>query len=85
MIELGNIQYEKNFVLGKQIGRIADRVLIMNETNRKNLSNGAKNGGLSSDKIFYAKTREEQQKILKSIIQKGDVILFENDFPDNIR
>lgn len=85
MVELGKLQDEKNYEIGQKIASVCDFFVIMNETNRKNLSNGAKNGGLSSDKIFYAKTREEQQKILKSIIQKGDVILFENDFPDNIR
>ena len=56
-----------------------------NETNKDDLVMGAKEGGLCDEQIFYARTRKEQQELLKSLLQKGDVVLFENDFPDNIR
>lgn len=85
MVELGKIQEQKNFEIGQKIASVCNFFVIMNDTNKKALSSGAKNGGLSSEKIFYANTRSEQQKILKNIIQKGDVVLFENDFPSNIR
>ncbi len=85
MVELGKLQYQRNLEIGQKVASVCDFFVIMNETNKKALTDGAKNAGLEKDKIFYAKTREEQQKVLKSIIEKGDVILFENDFPDNIR
>lgn len=85
MVELGKEQYNQNYLAGKEVGSVADIFLIMNETNKKSLRQGALDGGLTEDKIFYASTRKEQQQLLKQIIQKGDVVLFENDFPDNIK
>ncbi len=85
MVELGSSQAEQNFLAGKLVGEVADIFVIMNEANKENLSKGAKESGMRDEQIFYAKTRKEQQILLKSILQKGDVVLFENDFPDNIR
>lgn len=85
IVELGKLQKETNFKIGVEIGKTCDVFVIMNQTNKNELSAGAKKGGLLSEKIFYANTREEQQKILKNIIRKGDCVLFENDFPDNIK
>lgn len=85
MVELGKEQCNQNYLVGKEVGKVADVFLIMNETNKKSLRQGAIDGGMSEDKIFYANTRKEQQELLKQIIKSGDVVLFENDFPDNIR
>ncbi len=35
--------------------------------------------------VFFANTRAEQVNILKNILQDGDVVLFENDLPDNFK
>lgn len=85
MVELGKLQEEQNFLAGKLVGKTADVFLIMNETNKKSLEAGAKEAGMEDSQIFYANTRKEQQQLLKTILKKGDVVLFENDFPDNIR
>lgn len=85
MVELGKSQDEQNFLVGKLVGKTADIFVVMNETNKESLSRGAKEGGMKDEQIFYANSRKSQQQLLKSILQKGDVVLFENDFPDNIK
>ncbi len=85
MVELGKVQQEQNNLAGRFVGETADLFLIMNETNKSALSSGAKTAGMTDMQIFYANTRKEQQQILKQILRKGDVVLFENDFPDNLR
>ena len=35
--------------------------------------------------VFFANTRAEQVNILKNVLQDGDVVLFENDLPDNFK
>lgn len=85
MVELGKLSEEQNFLAGQEVGKVADTFVVMNETNKKSLSDGAISGGMKAENIFYANTRKEQQQLLKQILQKGDVVLFENDFPDNIR
>jgi len=83
IVELGKQQEKVNYDIGKEIAKVADIFVIMNQTNKKALNDGAKEGGLSE--IYYANTRSEQKEILKKILQKGDVVLFENDFPDNLK
>lgn len=83
-VELGNLQYEKNFIFGKKIGMLADVVIVMNSTNRKALDDGLNISGFGGER-YYALTREEQKEIIKNIVRKGDLVLFENDLPDNYR
>ncbi len=83
IVELGKQQEKVNYDIGKEIAKVADIFVIMNQTNKKALNDGAKEGGLSE--IYYANTRSEQKEILKKILQKGDVVLFENDLPDNLK
>ena len=85
LVELGKEQEKANFRMGQQVAKVADVFLIMNETNKKVLADGARDGGMDKGRILFAKSRAEQQKILKSILKKGDVVLFENDFPDNLK
>lgn len=85
LVELGSLQYEKNFVLGKQIGKVADTVLIMNETNKKAILAGLKQAGLKNENIYFACSREEQKRILSSIVKPKSVVLFQNDLPDNYK
>lgn len=83
IVELGKQQETVNFNVGKEVAKVADVFVIMNQTNKKALFNGAKAGGLIE--IYFANTRTEQKEILKKILQKGDVVLFENDLPDNLK
>ena len=78
IVELGNMQYEMNFKIAKEVKKYADVFVIMNKTNKIALSRGAE--GME---VYFASTREEQTEILKKILGAGDVVLFENDLPDN--
>lgn len=85
MVELGDLQYEKNFVLGKQIGGSADKVLVMNEVNKKAILQGLKALNFDESKVYFATSRETQKEVLKQIVSKNCVVLFQNDLPDNYR
>lgn len=85
IVELGKQQDSVNKQAGKEVGEIADKFVIMNQTNKKALLEGAILGGMKENQIFFATTREQQKSVLNTIIKKGDVVLFENDFPDNFK
>ena len=85
MVELGKRQKAENERAGKEVAQVADIFIIMNETNKEALFQGARNGGMKRNQIYFAKNRAEQKKLLKEIVLPGDNILFENDFPDNLR
>lgn len=85
MVELGKEQFQANFQAGKMIAAVADIFVLMNETNKEALLKGALAGGMTKEKIYFAKTRSEQKILLKNLLEKGDVVLFENDLPDNFK
>lgn len=85
LVELGKEQVNSNFTAGKEVAKIADVFVIMNDTNKKALHEGAKVGGMSDEQIYFAKTRAEQKEILRKVIEANGVVLFENDLPDNFR
>ena len=85
IVELGSEQDKTNEQVAEIAAKNADCFVIMNETNRKSLLLGALNGGMKRENIYFAKSRSEQQTILKEIVSSGDSVLFENDFPDNIK
>ncbi len=85
IVELGNKQVQTNFEIGKLVAQVADIFVIMNKTNQQALLSGAKQGGMRKNQIYFACNRQEQKNLLKNIIKIGDIVLFENDFPDNIK
>lgn len=85
MVELGVKQYEQNFEIGRKISKVCDILFVSNKTNRDALFKGAISGEMKENQIFFGNTREDQQKFLRENLKEGDVVLFENDFPDNIR
>ena len=83
LIELGNREYEENRLFGENIAKTADIAIIVNETNKESLLKGLTDGGMSAENIYTAPTLDHARLKLSEIIKKGDVILFENDLPDN--
>ena len=76
--------YLYNFEMGKLISKYFDYVVIVKEKNKKALSDGLLNGGFSLNKIFYTKSFDEA-KLFLSKCSKDDVVLIENDLPDNFK
>lgn len=85
LVEQGSKQYELNYKCGKIIGESCDEFIVMNEVNKTALSQGAIAAGLSEERLHFAVTRKEQAEILKTIQERGSVVLFENDLPDNFK
>ena len=85
MIELGEKQVEKNVAFGKQIGEAVDVAIIVGHYNREALLDGLKTAGMPTDNVYVAATFLEAQKIMLSMIQRGDVVLLENDLPDTFK
>ncbi len=83
LIELGTMEKEENKRFGENIAKYADIAIIVNETNRESILDGLKSGGMDPEKIFTAPTLDHAQLKINEIVKKGDIVLFENDLPDN--
>jgi len=83
LVELGKMENVLNLEFGRTLAKHADIVIVIGKHNAEMLINGLKDGGMSTDNIKFAKSLNKGNDILNEIMQEGDVVLFENDLPDN--
>ncbi len=83
LVELGKMENVVNYSLGKLLSAHANIVIIIGKHNAEMLINGLKDGGMDTANIHFAKTLEKANEYLNSILKPKDVVLFENDLPDN--
>jgi UDP-N-acetylmuramoyl-tripeptide--D-alanyl-D-alanine ligase len=81
-VELGRVEQEENFLLGKEIGKIG-AVLI--SVNNQKIVEGAKEGGSEETRAILAKDLEEAVKIFQDNFLQNATVLFLNDLPDNYK
>lgn len=83
LVELGSEQYQSNLELGKLMSEVADYVIINGTVNYKAIEQGLLEGGMASEKILRSGSLKQAVALLNDITEPGDVVLFENDLPDN--
>lgn len=83
LVELGKIENITNLELGKTLANHADIVIIVGKHNAEMLINGLIEGGFKKENVIFAKNLKRGNDELNKVMQKGDVVLFENDLPDN--
>lgn len=84
-VEMGERQYEANKNLGKQIAQSCDYAIVVNETNREAIKGGIDEGGFPAEKVYLAANLTDAHAHLATILKAGDVVLYENDLPDNFK
>lgn len=83
LVELGQLEKEANTEFGKQIAKVADIAVIINHTNEEALRQGLIDGGMSEENIIFTEDMQHAILQMKNLIVSGDVVLLENDLPDN--
>jgi UDP-N-acetylmuramoyl-tripeptide--D-alanyl-D-alanine ligase len=84
MIELGDLQEEKNREFGEQIGNAhLDLVLLVGQNQTKSISEGIASTGFDMEKVKTVSSLYEANKTMQDFAAEGDVVLYENDLPDS--
>ena len=83
MVELGERESEENRRLGEQAAHICDLIILVGPIRTKPILDGLKAAEYPSQQIIVALNLEEVKQHLATHVQAGDVVLFENDLPDN--
>ena len=83
MVELGNREYELNKVFGSQAAGVCDHVILVGAKRAIPIREGLLEAGYPEGNIYIAADLKDGQKHLNSMIREGDVVLYENDLPDN--
>ena len=84
-VEMGTRQADANKELGRTIAVSCDYAIIVNAINREAIKSGIEEGGLPAEKYFLADSLNHAHQQLAKILRPGDVVLYENDLPDNFR
>ena len=81
IVELGDLQFHANERFGEQAARVADALIVVARVNRDALLSGAAraDGGVT---VIAVDSLKQAQETLKGLVGSGDVVLFENDLPD---
>jgi UDP-N-acetylmuramoyl-tripeptide--D-alanyl-D-alanine ligase len=83
LVELGKIENVANAEFGRILAKHADIVIVVGKHNAETIINGLIDGGMDKKQIIFAKNLKKGNEELNAILTEGDVVLFENDLPDN--
>lgn len=83
LVELGKMENVANLEFGKTLAAHADIVIVIGKHNAEMIINGLIDGGMDRENIKFAKSLNKGNALLNEIMVEGDVVLFENDLPDN--
>ena len=84
-VEMGTRQAVANKELGVTIARSCDYAIVVNATNREAIKQGIDEGGLATNRYYLADSLNQAHAHLAQILKAGDVVLYENDLPDNFK
>jgi UDP-N-acetylmuramoyl-tripeptide--D-alanyl-D-alanine ligase len=81
IIEFGDVQTQANERLGRHAAAVADVLVLVGRLNREALKQGAANSN-GQVRVIVVDSLAEATAKLAEIVSPGDVVLFENDLPD---
>ena len=83
MVELGPKEKELNREFGRQISKVADKVILIGEKRTKPILEGLKDNKYKDSDIYVLNDVREAYPLLSKLKEKDDLYaLFENDLPD---
>jgi len=83
MIELGEEEETLNEQFGVDIGNTADFAILVGEKRTAPIKRGILSTGFDEQNIFTVNSLAVASEVLGHLTVPGDVVIFENDLPDN--
>jgi UDP-N-acetylmuramoyl-tripeptide--D-alanyl-D-alanine ligase len=83
MIELGEMEESANHEFGVNIGKVCDYVILVGEQRTKPIYEGLMDTSFNPSNIIVVNNLQEATEEIGKITKPKDVVLFENDLPDN--
>lgn len=86
MVELGERQAEENRALGRHIASVltreGDLAVLVGPRQTAPIREGLLEGGFPEERICVVRSLFEARDLLRPLLRDGDVVLYENDLPD---
>lgn len=85
LVETGEKNELVHKKIGKELASVADRVILIKNSATPFIAEGLMENGFNKNHIIWFKTAHEAHATMGEIIEQNDVVLFQNDWPDNYR
>ena len=83
MVELGGEEAAFNRAFGEQMARSVDVAILVGKRHAQPIVDGLLGAGFPQENVHVVSSLEESTKVLHAMMKAGDVVLYENDLPDN--
>ncbi len=83
LVETGHRALAVHHALGKELAAVADLVILIKNSATTSIAAGLAAAAFPSEKIMWFENALHAHAALAGILKSGDVILFQNDLPDN--
>lgn len=83
MVELGGEEAQFNRKFGEQMARSVDVAILVGKKHIQPIVDGLTDAGFPQENIHVVSSLDESTKVLHAMMKAGDVVLYENDLPDN--
>ncbi|MBI4004915.1 UDP-N-acetylmuramoyl-tripeptide--D-alanyl-D-alanine ligase [Candidatus Roizmanbacteria bacterium] len=83
LVETGHENEKIHYTIGKQLSTVADIVILIRNSATPFIEKGLLKNSFSQQNIIWFETAQEAHNNLGTILKPNDVILFQNDWPDN--
>ena len=83
LVEMGPQAPAVHRKIGEQLAAVADQVILIRNSVTPYIAAGLKDKGFADSSIIWFATAPEAHAALGQILRSGDVVLFQNDWPDN--
>nr|WP_122011902.1 UDP-N-acetylmuramoyl-tripeptide--D-alanyl-D-alanine ligase [Maliibacterium massiliense] len=82
MVELGAREAELNEAFGAQMAKAADIAILIGKKRSEPIARGLQSAGFDAANLHVVGSLDEASALLATLSRVGDVVLFENDLPD---
>ncbi|MGI6235991.1 MAG: Mur ligase family protein [Candidatus Excrementavichristensenella sp.] len=83
MVEQGKKEWDINYRFGVQLASVCDLAILVGPKRTEPIRQGALHGGMAREDVISVADLSEATAVLGRVGRSGDVVLFENDLPDN--
>lgn len=83
LVETAERKREIHYNIGKRLSDVANVVVLIKNSVTPYIAEGLKDSKFDDNKIIWFATAQAAHNSIKDIVRTNDVILFQNDWPDN--
>ena len=83
LVEMGERTTEVHETIGRQLADAADLVVLVKNSVTPSIAKGLKDGGFAEENIRWFDSGVQVFAAIPNMLKAGDVVLFQNDWPEN--